>query len=68
MITNDTDYYLSVIQVAARLGVSTDSIWRWKREGSFPKAVKLGSRTTRWRLSDIEAWERSLQIGFLAYV
>lgn len=51
------DLYLSVRQVADRLGVSTDSVWRWKRNGEFPKAVKLSGRTTRWRLSDIEAWE-----------
>ena len=60
--------YLSVDQVAARLGVSRDTIWRWKRNGSFPKAMKLSGRTTRWRLSDIEAWEASCLIGFVAHL
>ncbi|MEI4262853.1 helix-turn-helix transcriptional regulator [Roseovarius sp. D0-M9] len=57
--------YLSVDQVAARFGVSKDSIWRWKREGDFPAAVKLGGTTTRWRLSDIEEWEGQLVCGFV---
>lgn len=56
--------YLTVKQVAERFGVSTDTIWRWKRNGRFPKAVKLSSGSTRWRLADIEAFEASLQVGF----
>jgi excisionase family DNA binding protein len=51
--------YLSVRQVADRLGVSTDSIYRWKRHGEFPAAVKLGPGSIRWRLTDVEAWEQS---------
>lgn len=57
--------YLSVDQVADRFGVSKDSIWRWKRNGDFPAAVKLGGTTTRWRLSDIEDWEGQLACGFI---
>lgn len=45
--------FLTVEQVAARYSVSTDSIWRWTRLDRFPRPVKLGSGTTRWRLSDL---------------
>jgi prophage regulatory protein len=48
-----------------RFDVSKDSIWRWKRKGDFPKPVKLGGSTTRWRLSDIERWEAELRCGFV---
>ncbi len=65
MPLDTTNLYLTVDQVAERLGVSRDTIWRWKRNGTFPKAVKLGGRTTRWRLSDIEAWEASCEVGFM---
>lgn len=51
--------YLSVRDVADRFGVSVDTIWRWKREEKFPAAVKLGGRTTRWRLQDVLDWEVS---------
>lgn len=58
--------YLSVDQVAKRLSVSKDTIWRWKRKGDFPAAVKLGGTTTRWRLADIEEWEGQLACGLVA--
>ena len=56
--------FLTVDQVANRFGVSADTVWRWKRKGDFPKAVKVGPCTTRWRLADIEEHERSLQCCF----
>ncbi|MFT4961156.1 MAG: prophage regulatory protein [Paracoccaceae bacterium] len=56
--------YLSVDQVAVRFNVSKDSIWRWRRDGEFPAPRKLGGRTTRWRLSDIEEWEDQCVCGF----
>jgi prophage regulatory protein len=65
MTAHANTLYLSVDQVAARFGVSKDSIWRWKREGDFPAAVKLGGTTTRWRLSDIEDWEGRLACCFI---
>ncbi|AGI66818.1 putative DNA-binding protein [Octadecabacter antarcticus 307] len=52
--------FLSVNQLAERLSVSKDSIYRWKREGTFPSAVSLSPGTTRWRLSDIVEWENTL--------
>ena len=56
-MTAPTETYLKVEQVAARFGVSVDSIWRWKRNGDVPQAVRLGPGATRWKLTDIEAWE-----------
>jgi len=56
--------YLSVEQVANRYGVSTDSIWRWKREGRFPAAVSIGRNCTRWRLSDLIEYEGQLESCF----
>ncbi|HHX90000.1 MAG TPA: AlpA family phage regulatory protein [Paracoccus sp.] len=53
--------FLSVDQVAERYGVSTDSIWRWKREGKFPAPVRVGSGITRWRLADLIEHESTLQ-------
>ena len=59
--------YLSVDQVAQRFNVSKDSIWRWKRNGEFPRPFKLGG-STRWRLSDIEDWESRLTCGVVTGV
>ena len=61
-----TEQFLTVDQVASRYNTSTDSIYRWKRDGSFPKGVRLGKGTTRWRLSDLAAYEVTLQCSFVS--
>ena len=49
--------HLSDKQLAARFGVHPKTPWRWAREGTFPKPVKLTPGVTRWRVADVEAWE-----------
>lgn len=50
--------YLADTQVAARYSVHRTTPWRWvKSDLSFPKPVTLSAGCTRWRLSDLEAWE-----------
>lgn len=61
---NPNTMYLSVQQVAERYGVSTDSIWRWKRNGDFPAPVRVGPNCTRWRLSDLIEHESQLNACF----
>lgn len=61
---NPENLFLSVDQVAERYGVSTDSIWRWKRQGRFPAAVSVGPNCTRWRLSDLVEHESQMQACF----
>ena len=51
--------YLSDKELAARYEVSRITPWRWTKKGSFPSPVKLGPNCTRWKLSEIEAWEAS---------
>jgi len=53
------DTYLSDIQLAARYNVHRATPWRWVQTGQFPKPVNLTPGCTRWKLSDIEAWEAS---------
>lgn len=49
--------YLSDKQVADRFSVSRQTIWRWRRVAEFPSPFSLSPGCTRWKLSDIEAWE-----------
>jgi predicted DNA-binding transcriptional regulator AlpA len=50
--------YLSDKQLAERFSVTRPTVWRWHRtDNSFPRAVNLSPGCTRWRQSDIEAWE-----------
>lgn len=50
--------YFQDHEVGKRYGVSRASIWRWlKTDPNFPKPVALSAGCSRWRLSDLEAWE-----------
>ena len=51
--------YLADKQVATRYGVSRQTPWGWykKKSTGFPAPVSLSPGCTRWRLSDLEAWE-----------
>jgi prophage regulatory protein len=49
----------------AIIPISKSSWWVGVKEGRFPQPVKLGKRTTVWRISDIRLLiEKSTQNGF----
>ena len=39
--------------------VSHATLWRWVREGRFPKPIKLSDRSTVWRSTDVVEWLKS---------
>lgn len=39
-----------------RLPVSPSTIWRWVREGRFPKPFKLSDSVTVWEVEAVEAF------------
>lgn len=44
-------------EAASYLGIGVSSLWRKaKIDPTFPKPIKLGERTTVWRLSDLDTW------------
>ena len=50
--------YLNDTQIAAIFSVHRMTIWRWvKSDPAFPKPIRLSSRCTRWKKSDVDAWE-----------
>lgn len=50
--------FFSDNQLARRYSVTRPTIWRWvSSDPTFPKPIKLSPGCTRWKLSDIEAWE-----------
>jgi prophage regulatory protein len=58
------EIYLSDLQLATRYGVHRTTMWRWVTSGSgFPPPVNLSAGCTRWKLSDIEAWEASRPVS-----
>jgi prophage regulatory protein len=55
-----TEIYLSDRRLSARYGVHRSTPWRWvNTDPDFPKPVKLSPQCSRWKLSEIEAWEKS---------
>ena len=53
-----SEAYISDTQLAARYSVHRATIWRWvKADPSFPQPVILSPGCTRWRLSQVCAWE-----------
>lgn len=49
--------YFSDRQLAARYAVHPKTVWSWVRRGEFPEPMKLTAGCTRWRSTDVEAWE-----------
>ena len=48
--------FLSDKDLARRYAIHRVTPWRWVQAGKFPSPIKING-STRWRLSDIEAWE-----------
>jgi excisionase family DNA binding protein len=54
--TNQPTDLLSTEKVAALLGVSRPALEQRRRRGGGPRFLRLGPRTVRYRVSDVEAW------------
>ena len=54
----DVEQYLKIEDVTALLRVSKSTLWRWIREGLFPKPIHLGPKAVRWEASVLAAWEQ----------
>jgi len=56
--SNTSNLYLKDTELAVRYKVKRQSVWRWVHSDGFPAPVKLSPGCSRWRLSDVEAWEQ----------
>jgi predicted DNA-binding transcriptional regulator AlpA len=56
MSTKTIQEYVGNTQLAQKLGISTTSVWRMKRDGLLPPQVRLTPHKTVWRVADIDAW------------
>jgi len=56
---------LNVKQLAAMLGIHERSVWRLSGlaeagHGPFPRPLRIGPKTIRWRRADVEAYLAAL--------
>jgi prophage regulatory protein len=58
-----TVMFIRMKELRVRLGLSASTIYRKASEGTFPVPVKLGARTSAWRIDEIERWEAELGSG-----
>lgn len=46
------------------LGVSRVALWNWRRDGTFPRPIRLtGGRSIAWRVADVEGWLASRPVA-----
>ena len=50
---------LRIKDVCEMLDVGTVTLWRWRKDGTFPKPLQLGPNTVAWPRSVIEQWLES---------
>ena len=55
--------FLRPMDVCAMFAITRTTLTRWRNNGSFPPAVKLGPATVGWRREAMERWmdERSCE-------
>ena len=55
--------FLSVKQVAQRIGASRASIYRWERNGQFPRRRQISAGRVAWVEEEVTAWMLSRPLG-----
>lgn len=54
---------LRLPEVKTMTGLGRSTIWKRAGDGTFPKPVKLGPRTTAWVASEVEQWATDAMAG-----
>lgn len=50
------DYLLDTKDAASVLGLSALTLCDWRCKGHGPRFVKIGHRSVRYRMGDLQAW------------
>ncbi|MDY0191808.1 MAG: AlpA family phage regulatory protein [Desulfuromonas sp.] len=58
--TNQTARLLRVPQVLEIVPIGKSTLWSYVSQGKFPQPLRLSSRCTVWKESDVQAWLNSL--------
>ena len=59
--------YVRLPQILNIFPVSKSAWWEGCRSGIFPKPVKLGPRSSAWRMEDIRALMERINTASIAY-
>ena len=47
---------MSEAEVRTMIGIGRTTLYRLRQEGKFPAPINLGTRTLRFRKTDVEDW------------
>ncbi len=50
--------FLTIKDLMSRYQVTKATIHNWRNSGRLPQGMKI-ARTRRWKLSEIESWEKT---------
>lgn len=56
MRTDAAEKHLTPEELADRLGIPKETVYRWNSRGGGPRRMKIG-RHVRYKLTDVIAWE-----------
>lgn len=51
---------LTKYEAARKASINPRTLENWVKAGRFPKPVRIGTRTVRWRPEDVDIWLKSL--------
>ena len=43
-------------ELQKKIGVSNVTVWRWEKDGQFPKRIRLGGNSAGWIESEVDKW------------
>ena len=62
--SEDSDYLVQSREVARQLGIATETLRVWRREGKGPKRpVKLSPTNVSYWASEVQAFKRNLRLA-----
>lgn len=60
-MTEPSSSLVSRREVIQRSTLSTVTLWRWEKQGKFPRSVKVSTRRVAYRRAEFDAWLRDPQ-------
>ena len=55
-IQTGTKLFIRANELSGALGISSSTIYRWRKAGLLPEPLSLGPRVIGWKIKDIENW------------
>ncbi|BCD62649.1 hypothetical protein NitYY0826_C1531 [Nitratiruptor sp. YY08-26] len=54
--TAQQDRLIDIKEVSSLIGMKKPTIYKYIRDGKFPKPIKIGIRASRWSFNEVMQW------------